>query len=57
MSETQLKKTVNILKLKELGRKLPKDHALRAVLEVEDSEMSVEDFVSKVKTWDRLLRG
>jgi len=57
MSETRLKKTVNLIKLKELSRKLPKDHVLRAVLEAEDTDMNVEEFVSKVKTWDRLLRG
>jgi len=55
MSETRLKKTVNILKLKELGRKLPKDHPLRLIIEVEDSVMDVEEFILKVKTWDRLL--
>ena len=57
MSVTNQAKKVNIQRLKDITRKLPKDHPLRRVLEVEDSEMSVEDFVSKVKTWDRLLRG
>ena len=55
MFETRLKKTVNLSRVKELVRKLPKDHPLRPVFEAEDTDIDVEEFVSKVKTWVRLL--
>ena len=46
---------VSIHKARELAKKLPKDHPLRALLEVEDSQMDVEEYVVKLKTWLKLL--
>ena len=58
MSEGTLtvgKRTVNIQKIRGVAKKLPPEHPLKKLFEVEDSEMDAEEYVIKLKTWLRLL--
>lgn len=46
---------VNISKLKALAAKLPANHPFRLTLEVEDTEITLEEYAAKGKSWLRLL--
>lgn len=57
MSVKGNQRTVDVRELKSWVRSvLPKDHPLRASLEVEDDAVSTEEFMAKVTLWLRLSR-
>lgn len=55
MSRSRTVKKVSLETVKELSRKLPKDHPFRTVIELEDSQINADEYAIKLKSWLKLL--
>lgn len=53
MSQVQSK--IRITSLKDLALKLEENHPLKMILLAEEDEMSPEEYLSRIRTWLRLL--
>jgi len=57
MNLLQFASKVSIVSIKDLARKMPANHPLRAAIMAEDDELTPEEYLFKLKVWLRLLEG